>query len=243
MKDIKKFFIHGGSSLISKSLIEKFKDDFDELYIFCRNIDKTKEIIDFKNHKEKKIFFFENDLEDIETTLNDINKLPSDLSGVFWVTGVTGDPDKEYENRKDLEKNLNINLLNPLICISKITKKMIKNNKSFICVFSSVAGLRGRKKRLYYSSAKSGLTVFLSGLRQKLNDEIKIFTVIPGYISTNTFSEKASKFLISSPKQCAEIVYKNIKKNKEIIYVNYMWKVIMGIISLIPEKIFKKLNF
>ena len=165
------------------------------------------------------------------------------MSGVFWVTGVIGDPDKEYENRKDLEKNLNINLLNPLICISKITKKMIKNNKSFICVFSSVAGLRGRKKRLYYSSAKSGLTVFLSGLRQKLNDEIKIFTVIPGYISTNTFSEKASKFLISSPKKCAEIVYKNIKKNKEIIYVNYMWKVIMGIISLIPEKIFKKLNF
>ncbi len=243
MNNIKKFFIHGGSSLISKFLIEKFKDEFDELYIFCRNIDKTKEIIDFKNHKEKKFFFFENDLEDIEMTLKDINRLPNDLSGVFWVTGVTGDPDKEYENRKDLEKNLNINLLNPLICISLITKKIIKNNKSFICVFSSVAGLRGRKKRLYYSSAKSGLTVFLSGLRQKLNNKIKIYTVIPGYISTNTFSEKAPKFLISSPKQCAEIVYRNIKKNNEIIYVNYIWRVIMGIISLIPEKIFKKLNF
>jgi short-subunit dehydrogenase len=239
----KKFFLHGGSSLISKFLIEKFKDDFDEMYIFSRNTEKTKEIIDFNNYKEKKFFFFENDLEDIEMTLKDINKLPNDLSGVFWVTGVTGDPDKEYENRKHLEKNLNINLLNPLICISLISKKIIKNNKSFICVFSSVAGLRGRKKRLYYSSAKSGLSVFLSGLRQKFNDKIKIFTVVPGYISTNSFTEKAPKFLISSPKQCAEIVYKNIKKNKEIIYVNYLWKVIMGTISLIPEKIFKKLNF
>ena len=243
MNNKKKFFLHGGSSLISKFLIEKFKDDFDEMYIFSRNIKKTKEIIDFNNHKEKKFFFFENDLEDIEMTLKDINKLPNDLSGVFWVTGVTGDPNKEYENRKHLEKNLNINLLNPLICISLITKKIIKNNKSFICVFSSVAGLRGRKKRLYYSSAKSGLTVFLSGLRQKFNDKIKIFTVVPGYISTNSFAEKAPKFLISSPKQCVEIVYKNIKKNKEIIYVNYLWKIIMVIISLIPEKIFKKLNF
>lgn len=243
MNNKKKFFLHGGSSLISKFLIEKFKDDFDEMYIFSRNIKKTKEIIDFNNHKEKKFFFFENDLEDIEMTLKDINKLPNDLSGVFWVTGVTGDPNKEYENRKHLEKNLNINLLNPLICISLITKKIIKNNKSFICVFSSVAGLRGRKKRLYYSSAKSGLTVFLSGLRQKFNDKIKIFTVVPGYISTNSFAEKAPKFLISSPNQCVEIVYKNIKKNKEIIYVNYLWKIIMVIISLIPEKIFKKLNF
>ena len=243
MNNIKKFFIHGGSSLISKFLIEQFKDDFDELYVFCRNTDKTKAILNIENYQNKKFFFFQNDLEDLEMTLHDINKLPNDLDGVFWVTGVTGNPDKEYDNKSDLEKNLNINLLNPLICISLLSKKIIKNNKSFICAFSSVAGMRGRKKRLYYSVAKSGLIEFLSGLRQKFNNKIKIFTVIPGYVSTNTFSEKASKFLISSPKQCAEIVYRDIKKNKDIIYVNYIWKIIIIIITLIPEKIFKKLNF
>lgn len=57
MNNKKKFFLHGGSSLISKFLIEKFKDDFDEMYIFSRNTEKTKEIIDFNNYKEKNFFF------------------------------------------------------------------------------------------------------------------------------------------------------------------------------------------
>ena len=239
----KKFFLHGGSSLISKFLIEKFQDDFDELYIFCRDIQKTKNIIEIKKYSNKNFFFFENNLENIEQTIQDLNKLPDDLSGIFWISGITGDADNEYNSRVSLEKNLNINFLNPVICISLLTKKIIKNNKSFICVFSSVAGLRGRKKRLYYSSAKSGLITFLSGLRQKFNNEIKIFTVIPGYVSTNSFTERASKFLISTPKECAEIVHKNIKKNKEIIYVNFIWKIIMKIISLVPENIFKKFKF
>ena len=33
-----------------------------------------------------------------------------------------------------------------------------------------------------------------------------------------------------------------IKNNREIIYVGVIWKVIMLIISLIPEKIFKRLK-
>ena len=243
MKIYKKIFIHGGSSLISKFLIEKFKNDFDELYIFCRNINKTKSILEVEKYSDKKIIFFENDLENIKKTTEDLNKLPDDLNGIFWVTGVTGNPDEEYNNPVNIEKNLNINFLHPVLCISLLSTKIVKNNKSFICAFTSVAGLRGRKKRLYYSSAKSGLITYLSGLRQKFNGKIKIFTVIPGYVSTNTFSENASKILISSPKQCAEIVHKNIKQNKEIIYVNYIWKIIMTIISFIPEKIFKKLQF
>ena len=103
MNNIKKFFIHGGSSLISKFLIEQFKDDFDELYVFCRNTDKTKAILNIEDYQNKKFFFFQNDLEDLEMTLHDINKLPNDLDGVFWVTGVTGNPDKEYDNKSDLE--------------------------------------------------------------------------------------------------------------------------------------------
>ena len=239
----RKFFLHGGSSLISKYLIEKFKDDFDELYIFCRNIKKTKTILEIEKYFDKKIFFYENDLTDIEKTIEDISNLPDDLTGVFWVTGITGDPKDEYENIKNAEKNLNINFLNPIKCLSIISKKIIKDKNSFICVFSSVAGLRGREKRLYYSSAKSGLIAFLSGLRQKFRKEIKIFTVIPGYVSTNSFTEKGPKILISTPKKCAEIIHKNIKKNKEIIYVNFIWKIIMIIISFIPEKVFKQFKF
>ena len=54
----KKLFIHGGSSLMSKYLIKKFSNEYDDFYIFCRNIEKTKQIIDFEFIQKKKIFIF-----------------------------------------------------------------------------------------------------------------------------------------------------------------------------------------
>ena len=59
----------------------------------------------------------------------------------------------------------------------------------------------------------------------------------------DTFTEKALNFLITSPEKCSDIIFKGIKNNKEIIYIDNLWRVIMWIIFFIPEKIFKKLNF
>ena len=92
-------------------------------------------------------------------------------------------------------------------------------------------------------AAKGGLINFMSGLRQFYKDKIKIITVIPGYISTNSFIEKSPEFLITTPEKAARTIFNSIKRNEEIVYINYLWRYIMMIINLIPEKIFKKLNF
>ena len=50
-------------------------------------------------------------------------------------------------------------------------------------------------------------------------------------------------FLVTKPKKVALILKEAIDKKKEIIYINIFWKVIMKIISFIPEKIFKRFSF
>ena len=124
---------------------------------------------------------------------------------------------------------------------------MIVDENSFIVALSSVAGLRGRSKRLFYSSAKSALISYLSALRQRLEKKkINVITVIPGYIKTRAFEKggwKAPSFLISSPKKAAKIICKAISSKKEIVYINFIWSIIMLFILCIPEKIFKKLKF
>ena len=239
----KKIFIHGGSSLISKFLIKKFINETSEFYIFCRNIKKTKEIIGEDILIKSKFIFIENNLENLDETFEHLKKIPDDFDGIFWVTGFTGDAKEELNSIEKASLNLKVNFTNAVLCLSFLRKKIKISKESFICVITSVAGLRGRKRKLFYCSAKSGLINFLSGLRQELNGKIKVLTVIPGYISTNSFNEKGFKFLISSPKKMSNKIYYAIKNNKEIIYVGVIWKVIMLIISLIPEKIFKRLNF
>ena len=239
----KKIFIHGGSSLISKFLIKKFKHETSEFYIFCRDIKKTKSIIGNENLTESKFYFFENNLENLEETFEDLNKIPYDFDGIFWITGSTGDAQKELNSIEKASLNLKINFTNVVLCLSFLIKKMRISKQSFICVITSVAGLRGRKRKLFYCSAKSGLINFLSGLRQELNGKINVLTVIPGYISTNSFNEKSYQFLITSPEKMSKKIYKAIKKNKEIIYIGGIWRILMFLISVIPEKIFKKLKF
>ena len=84
---------------------------------------------------------------------------------------------------------------------------------------------------------------FLSGLRQKFYGQISILTIIPGYMSTEKFHLNTSNFLVTNPEKSARIIYNAIKQKKEIIYINFFWRVIMFFISLIPEKIFKRLSF
>lgn len=243
---IKKIFIHGGSSHITKYLINYFSKDFDEFFIFCRDEIKTKKNINNDKFIGKKFFFFENDLRNLENTLEDIKKLPNDLNSVIWLTGFTGNPDLEFNDPNLLIDNININYLNIIISITELSKKIKVNQNNFIAVFTAVAGIRGRQKKLYYGSAKAGLINFLSALRQKFNNKIDVITIIPGYINTEAFQKlklKSNKLLITSPKKCASIVYRGIKKRKFIIYVNTYWRIVMFIVKIIPENFFKFLKF
>ena len=124
---------------------------------------------------------------------------------------------------------------------------MIKKNSSFVAVFTSVAGLRGRKKLMYYSSSKSGLITFLSALRQKLfKDNILVTTIIPGYMNTKPFRDlklKAPSLIVTNPKTVALILKRSIDNKKEIVYINNFWRVIMLAIKIIPERIFKRFSF
>ena len=236
--------IYGGSSLISKKLLEILSKDFNQFIIFCRKKNIVQQYISEKKLDNLEIKIFEVDLLDLETNLSIIEKLENNICGLIWISGFIGNPDEEYLDSKKCETNLRVNFLNPVLLINKIVPKMKTGKKSFIAVFTSVAGLRGRSKRLFYSSAKSALITYLSGLRQKLNrEQIHILTVIPGYMRTKPFNIKAPSFLITSPEKSAQIVYNAIKKEKEIVYINFFWRIIMFCINLLPEKIYKKLKF
>ena len=120
----KKLFIHGGSSLLSKYLIKKFSSEYDDFFIFCRNIEKAKQIIDLESYtKEKNFYFFSNDLNNLDETLKDIEKLPLDLGGIIWVTGSTGSPDQEFLDYKEAQKNINVNFTHTVLCLTNLTKK------------------------------------------------------------------------------------------------------------------------
>ena len=239
---MKKVLIYGGSSEISIELIKIIYKRTDKFIIFCRNKNILEKRLSELEYKIEKFEIHEVDLENLEKNL-EIVKSINNLRGIYWVAGFTGKPTIEFQNEKDCKRNINVNFFHPLLIINNLISKLEEENDSFLAVVTSVAGLRGRSKNIFYGSAKAAMISYLSGLRQKYNKKITICTVIPGYISTSKFNIDAPKFLVSEPSKLAKKIVEGIDDKKEIVYCSFTWRIIMMIISLIPEKVFKNLKF
>ena len=57
-----------------------------------------------------------------------------------------------------------------------------------------------------------------------------------------TSNLKLPRSLTTTPKTVANYVFNAYKTKKNIIYVTTVWKYIMKVIKLIPERVFKKLK-
>ena len=239
---MKNILIYGANSKISLELLSIISNDSNRIILFARNANELKK--NLKKYKiKKKITIYACDLLDLKKNLSLISKIKFKINGIFWFAGYTGNANLEFKIDEALKKNIFINFLHPILILNRLTKKIEKNGQSFIVYFTSVAGLRGRSKNIFYGSAKSASITYLSGLRQRFNDKIKVITVIPGYMKTKPFKIKTFDFLVSKPRYVALRILKAIKQNEEIVYINWLWRLIMTLVKLIPEKIFKKLKF
>ncbi|MEM1340714.1 MAG: SDR family oxidoreductase [Pseudomonadota bacterium] len=109
---------------------------------------------------------------------------------------------------------------------------------------SSVAGDRGRASNYTYGAAKAGFTAYLSGLRNRLNDDgVHVLTVLPGFVRTQmTDGMDLPARLTAEPDEVAAAVLRAAERGKNILYVRPIWWLVMAIIRNIPEAIFKRLK-
>lgn len=113
-----------------------------------------------------------------------------------------------------------------------------------IIIFGSVAGDRGRLGNYIYGATKAGLHCYASGLRNRLaRAEVHVMTVKPGFIDTvMTRGKKLPPLPMATPQTVAKRVIKCANKKCNTVYIPFFWRVIMGIICLIPERYFKKMR-
>ncbi|HHL21797.1 MAG TPA: SDR family oxidoreductase [Aliiroseovarius sp.] len=108
---------------------------------------------------------------------------------------------------------------------------------------ASVAGDRGRISNHVYGAAKAGFATYLSGLRNRLNREgAHVVTVKPGFVDTAMTWGLPGMFLVASPEAVAARIIRAVEKRHNVVYTPGFWRLIMTIIRLIPEPIFKKMS-
>ncbi len=107
----------------------------------------------------------------------------------------------------------------------------------------SVAGDRGRLGNYVYGSAKAGFATYLSGLRNRLaRSGVHVMTVKPGPVDTAMTWGLPSMPFMTSPAGVVADILKGLKKQRNVIYTSGIWRIIMTVIRLVPEPIFKKMK-
>jgi short-subunit dehydrogenase len=133
----------------------------------------------------------------------------------------------------------------PSLLIADAAQRFAQRGSGIIVGISSVAGDRGRASNFVYGSAKAGFTAFLSGLRARHSRSgLRVVTVKPGFVATRMTAGIALPVaLTAQPDEVAGAVMRAIDRRRDVVYVRPVWRLIMAVVTHIPEALFKKLRF
>ncbi len=123
-------------------------------------------------------------------------------------------------------------------------KRLLAKGGGTLCVFSSVAGERGRKPVIIYGAAKAGLSHYLEGLDHKFSAQgLRVVTVKPGFVKTGMTAGLPAPPFAGEPEGVAKAVLAAIERGRPVVYVPGAWALIMFVIRLLPRFVMRKLNF
>lgn len=164
--------------------------------------------------------------------------------GVVVAFGYLGDQKKAQEDFAEAQRITETNFLGAVSILEIVAADFEKRGRGFIIGLSSPAGERGRQSNYFYGAAKGALTIYLSGLRNRLfKRKVQVLTVLPGFVQTKMIEGlDLPEKLLAKPEEVGDDIYRAFKRGKEVVYTKWFWKWIMLAIKVIPEKLFKRLS-
>ncbi len=243
-----KTLILGSNSAIARAVAEILAQRGDTLYLASRNYEETER---FASHLKIKYGvkayadrFDATDYDSHGPFVGRVLERMGEIDRVLIAFGYLGDQERAVRDFNEARKIVEINYLGAVSILTHIVPYMEERGKGVIAAISSVAGDRGRGSNFPYGSAKGGLSIYLSGLRNRLfRKGIRVITLKPGFVDTPmTAHLNLPKRLVSKPERVARDIVRAMERGGDVVYTPWYWGVIMGIIRAIPEPIFKRLN-
>jgi len=243
----KNILIIGATSAIAKATLRLYAEQKHNLFLVARDEMLLQNIAeDAKIRGANQVETYALDLTQLDQHTSLIETIYQSYPQVDIVLIAHGTLPNQPACEKDVEQTLHEIQINGLSTISLLTllaNRFESQKSGSIAVITSVAGDRGRQSNYVYGAAKSLVSTFLQGLRNRLNDNnVQVLDIKPGFVDTPMTAEFKKGALWAKPEQIAASIIKAINSNKNTLYTPWFWWVIMFIIRSVPEFIFKKLK-
>jgi decaprenylphospho-beta-D-erythro-pentofuranosid-2-ulose 2-reductase len=148
------------------------------------------------------------------------------------------------DNTELCGKLLAANYTNTVMLCEAARKRMLARGGGTLCVFSSVAGERGRKPVILYGSAKAGLTRYLEGLDHKFRAQgLVTVTVKPGFVRTSMTEGLKPPPFAGEPEDVARLVLRALDRGTPVVYAPPIWSLVMFVIRRLPRFVMRRIGF
>ncbi len=244
---MRKILVLGATSAIVAEALKCFADDGDAFFLVARNFEKLEAIeADLLVRGASQVVLEKMDLSDSSKHADLITKAESVLSGLDGVLigyGILGDQQSAESDFNEAKLVLNTNLVSVVSWLTLLANLFEKNRSGIIAVLGSVAGDRGRAVNYVYGTSKGALEIFLSGLRNRLAKKgVSVVTIKPGFVDTPMTAHLPHGALYADATTVGRGVYQAFCKRKNVVFLPWFWRIIMGVIRLIPEGLFKRMR-
>jgi decaprenylphospho-beta-D-erythro-pentofuranosid-2-ulose 2-reductase len=131
-----------------------------------------------------------------------------------------------------------------LFCEAARERLLAQPGGGTLCVFSSVAGDRGRKPVALYGAAKAGLSHYLESLDHRFHARgLRVVCVKPGFVRTGMTAGLPEPPFAGDAVAVARQVVRAIDRGTPVVYVPPAWRWVMAIVRRLPRFVMRRVGF
>lgn len=187
------------------------------------------------------------DLEKPETFAPALAAAEAALDGLDAVVVTAGAFATQEALEADLalaRRVLTVDFAHTVLFCEEARRHLLARGGGTLCVFSSVAGERGRKPVVLYGAAKAGLTRYLEGLDHRFHAQgLRVVCVKPGFVRTSMTEGLPAPPFAGEPQGVARVVLRAIDRGTPVVYVPPIWRLVMAVVRRLPRFVMRKVGF
>jgi short-subunit dehydrogenase len=244
---MQKILIIGAGSAIAEATARLFAQRADRLFLLARSHEQLEVIAaDLRIRGAESVHFETFDVNDTQRHAAVLERAVETLGGLDVVLVAHGTLPDQQACEQDIEllrREFDTNGVSSLLLLMQLAQRFEQQGHGTLAVISSVAGDRGRQSNYVYGAAKGMLSIFLQGLRNRLQRHgVQVLTIKPGFVDTPMTAEFRKGLLWTQPEAVAGGILKAINRGADVVYLPWFWRYIMWVIRAIPEVIFKRMR-
>jgi short-subunit dehydrogenase len=244
-----KAVILGATKGMGRALARRMAQRGDRLFLLGRSddIERSARDLEIRGSNTSAIGTAICDLERPDTFAPALNAAYAALGSVDTIIvtgGIFATQDDLERDPELLRRLLVVDFAHTVLFCEEARQRLLAAGAGTLCVFSSVAGERGRSSVVLYGAAKAGLTRYLEGLDHRFRRQgLRTICVKPGFVKTSMTEGLTPPPFAGVPDQVAAHVLSAIDRGTPVIYTPAPWALIMLVIRWLPRFAMRRLRF